>query len=97
MSPLDGATPVVRAVELVSGTGVVAESELGVDALAELDELTDESVELVAPATAGLLPKPSMAVPAATEGFGPCADGCAEPCASAAVDSVPSVAIIRYR
>jgi len=82
MSPLDGATPVLRAVELVSGTGVVAEPE---------------SVELVAPATAGLLPKPSMAVPAATEGFGPCADGCAEPCASAAVDSVPSVAIIRYR
>jgi hypothetical protein len=96
-SPPEGAIPVVREVELLSGTGVVPEPESGVDELAEVDDVTDESVELVVPPTEGWLPKPSIAVPAATEGFAPCAAGCAEPCASAAVDSVPIVAIIRYR
>ena len=110
MSPFEGAMPVERAVELVSelvsGMDVVAGPELSADDLAELDELAefaDVTVESAEPPVCGkvvaaeLLPSPSIAVPAATEGFVFWADVWAEPCASAAVDSVPSVAIIRYR
>jgi hypothetical protein len=105
MSPFEGAMPVERAVELVSelvsGMGVVAAPEFaGLDESAESADVVVESAEPLVcgkAVVAELLPSPSMAVPAATEGVVPWADVCAEPCASAAVDSVPSIAIIRYR
>jgi len=103
MSPLGVELSLERAAEPESGAGGVVTPGFAADESGELDVGSERDaeesvgrVELVDPAMAGWLPSPSMAVPAATVGFVP-ADVCAEPCASAAVDSVPSVAIIRYR